>query len=206
MSGELHALAFGEPLHVGRRYVTEAIPAHAVHQVKNAPPFERLGNKRVMHRDILKAMPDAQCPTEQRRVAQAQTFWALRIAPWALSHGSVAGRVAGACGRESFATIMGEIAQRPKRIEHLDADRITKCSVRQRAVNDHARRAALAFVLVLAPACRREKPPLEIDPSLARLVPAGTVLLAGARMDEIRATPLYARWIARVPAATRQWG
>ena len=65
-----------------------------------------------------------------------------------------------------------------------------------------ARRAALAFVLVLAPACRREKPPLEIDPSLARLVPAGTVLLAGARMDEIRATPLYARWIARVPAAT----
>jgi len=64
-----------------------------------------------------------------------------------------------------------------------------------------ALRATLAFLLVLAPACRREKPPLEIDPSLARLVPAGTVLLAGARMDEIRATPLYARWIARVPAA-----
>jgi len=54
----------------------------------------------------------------------------------------------------------------------------------------------LAGLLLILPACRREKPPLSIDPSLARLVPPDTVALAGVRTNEVRNSPLYRRWAA----------
>ena len=40
-----------------------------------------------------------------------------------------------------------------------------------------------------------------IDPALATLVPGGSVFLAGARMDALRATPFYRKWVANRPSA-----
>ncbi len=54
----------------------------------------------------------------------------------------------------------------------------------------------LVGLLLILPACRREKPPLAIDPSLARLVPADTVALAGFHVSEVRNSPLYRKWMA----------
>jgi len=58
-------------------------------------------------------------------------------------------------------------------------------------------RCVLVVLLLILPACRRDKPPLAINPSLARLVPVDTVALAGFRMNEVRNSPLYRKWAAR---------
>ncbi|HUA19334.1 MAG TPA: hypothetical protein VMB25_11365 [Bryobacteraceae bacterium] len=48
--------------------------------------------------------------------------------------------------------------------------------------------------------CRaRQSASLHIDPSLEALVPADTVLVAGANLDAIRNTPVYQMLLARVP-------
>jgi hypothetical protein len=55
----------------------------------------------------------------------------------------------------------------------------------------YARPAALLVAVVaLATSCRSISPPV-IDPALASCVPAGTVVLAGINLDQVRATTLY---------------
>ena len=58
-------------------------------------------------------------------------------------------------------------------------------------------RLPFALLLILASGCgSRRAPSIRIDPALATLVPSGTVLLAGARLDALRATPLYRKFAA----------
>jgi hypothetical protein len=49
--------------------------------------------------------------------------------------------------------------------------------------------AGLAWLAVLAAACRSGAPPAAIDPAMAACLPPGTVLLAGIHVSEIRALP-----------------
>ena len=41
-----------------------------------------------------------------------------------------------------------------------------------------------------------DPPSVEIDPALARLVPGDTTALIGVKVDALRATPLYGKWVA----------
>ncbi len=41
---------------------------------------------------------------------------------------------------------------------------------------------------------------VRIDPALATLVPGDAVFLAGVRMDAVRSTPMYRKWVANRPA------
>jgi hypothetical protein len=56
-------------------------------------------------------------------------------------------------------------------------------------------RARLAAPLALAilAACRTPAPPAAIDPALSARVPAATVALAGADLDRVPTSPLYAK-------------
>lgn len=60
-----------------------------------------------------------------------------------------------------------------------------------------------AWVLALAltaVGCRSaERGALRVDPTLAAMVSSDTVVLAGARMDALRATPLYRKFVAARP-------
>lgn len=61
------------------------------------------------------------------------------------------------------------------------------------------RLAACALVMLawLGTGCGPRTPPsVEIDPALARLVPGDTLALMGVKVDALRATPLYGKWIA----------
>lgn len=61
------------------------------------------------------------------------------------------------------------------------------------------RPAASAFVVLamLGTGCGRRTPPsVEIDPALARLVPGDTLALIGVKVEALRATPLYRKWLA----------
>ncbi len=52
-------------------------------------------------------------------------------------------------------------------------------------------------VLAVFLACGPKTPPhVVIDPAMATLVPPDTVMLAGARLDQLRETPLYRRYVA----------
>lgn len=58
----------------------------------------------------------------------------------------------------------------------------------------HARFAALAALLALAAVaigCRSTTAPAAIDPAMASCVPAGTLVLGGLNLDQLRANPLY---------------
>ena len=61
------------------------------------------------------------------------------------------------------------------------------------------RTAICAFVVLamLGTGCGPRTPPsVEIDPALARLVPGDTLALIGVKIDALRATPLYGKWVA----------
>lgn len=65
---------------------------------------------------------------------------------------------------------------------------------------------ALAFSLVLLSlvvlACRSRKPEsVVIDPELAKLVSHDAVMVAGVRLEAVRSTPPYQRWVARERSA-----
>jgi hypothetical protein len=52
-------------------------------------------------------------------------------------------------------------------------------------------------LFVLAAGCGLRQPSsVEVDPALAALVPSDTVSLTGVKLDALRATPLYQKWIA----------
>jgi hypothetical protein len=56
----------------------------------------------------------------------------------------------------------------------------------------------LVFVVLALAACsRRPEPGARIDPSLSTLVPADTVLLVGTRLEALRATPVYQKYLAK---------
>jgi hypothetical protein len=50
--------------------------------------------------------------------------------------------------------------------------------------------AAFVTLAALATSCRSISPPV-IDPALASCIPAGTIVLAGINLDQVRNTPLY---------------
>jgi hypothetical protein len=59
--------------------------------------------------------------------------------------------------------------------------------------------AVCAFVVLalMGTGCGPRTPPsVEIDPALARLVPGDTLALIGVKVDALRATPLYGKWVA----------
>jgi len=61
-------------------------------------------------------------------------------------------------------------------------------------------RAWVLPLMITALGCSSaERGALRVDPALAALVPSDAVLLAGARMDTLRATPLYRKWVAGKP-------
>ena len=59
------------------------------------------------------------------------------------------------------------------------------------------------FILALALAgltgCVRTPPGPKIDPALASLIPPDTILLAGARLDQLQNTPIYQKHLANRP-------
>ncbi len=55
---------------------------------------------------------------------------------------------------------------------------------------------ALALLLV---GCGSRPAGVPLDHSLAELVPSDTILLAGVRMDALRATPVYRKWVGDNP-------
>lgn len=58
----------------------------------------------------------------------------------------------------------------------------------------------LAILLAALAGCRaRQSASLHIDPSLEAMIPADTVLVAGANLDAIRSTPVYQTLMNRVP-------
>jgi len=66
--------------------------------------------------------------------------------------------------------------------------------------------AALALgAVVAASACRRAGPPPAIPADMAACVPSGAVLLAGAKLDTLRASPLYPRLPASALAFLKPW-
>ena len=54
---------------------------------------------------------------------------------------------------------------------------------------------------VVAGCSRAPRAPLGIDPLLAELVPGDAVTLAGVRLEALRATPLWQKWVAGKPVA-----
>jgi hypothetical protein len=56
--------------------------------------------------------------------------------------------------------------------------------------------AALPAVL-LASACQRPQAGVRIDPALATIIPADTVMAAGVKVEGVRQTPLYAKYIEK---------
>ena len=54
-------------------------------------------------------------------------------------------------------------------------------------------RLAAPLTLAILAACRTSAPPTAIDPALSARVPAATVALAGADLDRLRTSPLYAK-------------
>jgi hypothetical protein len=61
-------------------------------------------------------------------------------------------------------------------------------------------RGCWVALLALTLGCRSaERSALYIDPALAALVPPDAVMVAGARMESLRATPTYKRWVAGKP-------
>lgn len=59
-------------------------------------------------------------------------------------------------------------------------------------------RAALAAAAAaLAAGCSREPASVKVDPALAALVPSDAVMVAGVRMEAVRATPVYQKWSGR---------
>ena len=54
-------------------------------------------------------------------------------------------------------------------------------------------RLAAPLVLAILAACRISTPPAAIDPALSARVPPATVALAGADLDRLRTSPLYAK-------------
>jgi hypothetical protein len=67
------------------------------------------------------------------------------------------------------------------------------------------KKRAACFLMLLSVVwigCQSRKTGLvEVDGALADLVPADTVLLAGIRLDAIRATPAYEKWIGMWPSS-----
>jgi hypothetical protein len=61
---------------------------------------------------------------------------------------------------------------------------------------------SLVVLLALAAGCGLRQPSsVQVDPALAALVPSDTVSLTGVKLDALRATPLYQKWLA--PAIAR---
>jgi hypothetical protein len=60
-----------------------------------------------------------------------------------------------------------------------------------------ALRTALPAVLLMS-ACQRPQPGVRIDPALATIIPADTVMAAGVKVEAIRQTPLYAKYIEKI--------
>src|SRR6185503_7956115 len=54
------------PLAIGGRQPADAIPPHPVHQVQNAPAFERFRNERVVHQEMVN--PKSQIPNPNPNV------------------------------------------------------------------------------------------------------------------------------------------
>jgi len=64
----------------------------------------------------------------------------------------------------------------------------------------HKLRWALVLVSLAAAGCRSaDTGSVRVDPALAALVPDDAVFLAGVRMEAVRATPLYRKWVADKP-------
>ncbi|MCU1340083.1 MAG: hypothetical protein JWO19_5664 [Bryobacterales bacterium] len=58
------------------------------------------------------------------------------------------------------------------------------------------------FLLILTLAissCVKTPPGPKIDPALAALIPPDTILLAGARLDQLQKTPIYQKYLANRP-------
>lgn len=56
---------------------------------------------------------------------------------------------------------------------------------------------SLVILAALAAGCGLRQPTsVEVDPALAALVPSDTLSLAGVKLDALRVTPLYPKWIA----------
>jgi hypothetical protein len=56
---------------------------------------------------------------------------------------------------------------------------------------------SLVVLLALAAGCGLRQPSsVQVDPALAALVPSDTVSLTGVKLDALRVTPLYQKWIA----------
>ncbi len=58
------------------------------------------------------------------------------------------------------------------------------------------RRFAVLAAIVLAACASKPAPEVKIDPALATLVPADTVLLAGVRVEALTKTPVYQKYFA----------
>ena len=63
------------------------------------------------------------------------------------------------------------------------------------------RSCALVVALAAAGCSRAPRTPVSIDPDLVALVPGDTVTLAGLRLEALRATPLWQKWVAAKPVA-----
>jgi hypothetical protein len=59
----------------------------------------------------------------------------------------------------------------------------------------------LAALLAVAGCSRGPRAPVIIDPELADLVPPDTVALAGLRLDALRNTPVWRKWVVGKPVA-----
>jgi hypothetical protein len=60
------------------------------------------------------------------------------------------------------------------------------------------RRGVLVMaVAALLAGCSREPASVKVDPALAALVPADAVMVAGVRMEAVRSTPFYQKWVGR---------
>src|SRR5215469_306792 len=61
------------------------------------------------------------------------------------------------------------------------------------------RKALVVVVLVFLTACSHPAPPgPKIDPALAGMIPADTVLMAGVRLEAIEKTPIYQKHFAKM--------
>ncbi len=56
---------------------------------------------------------------------------------------------------------------------------------------------ALLALAALAPSCRKPETGVRVDPALATLVPSDTVMMAGVKVEAVRQTPAYARYIEK---------
>jgi hypothetical protein len=55
----------------------------------------------------------------------------------------------------------------------------------------------IAVIIVAAGCTRKPSTTVVLDPALATLVPSDTIALAGVRMDPIRSTPIYQKYVAQ---------